>query len=421
MKKLIYGVALLFLSTGGYAQSQSDNAVFNGDVLFANVKKYVDLGIHRTGTTTDHNTSEWLGQELRSYGYEVKYLEFPLKQFFLESAAVKGSGQHINAFPLWYVNDQKTTASGVLTDGRKVHENESLKNKLVYYKLSGAGQIPQSVIKKLNRFIAAGASGVVAVSENISGEIQASNAQKNRTPWVIPIVLIAPKDSAKLLSNLNKPVTITITGAFKQVTARNVYGKIGNGSQYVVISTPISGWFTCGGERGPGVATWLALAKWAAQAKLPYTFIFTGNSGHELAGIGANAFLEQAAPPPANTQLWVHLGAGIATLQWQQTTGGLKKLNQVDAGRNLFYTPSLKSEFETAFKNVPGHKFQVEGEGLGELVYVAAKGYKNYAGAVYSHPYFHVATDDANTTSPPILNEIALAFKNFIAASLSTK
>jgi hypothetical protein len=421
MKKIIYPVALLLWSISGYAQSKSNNAIFNGDALFANVKKYVSLGIHRTGTTTDHNTSEWLGKELKLYGYDVKYLDFSLKQFFLESAAVKSNNQTINAFPLWYVNDKKLEATGTLVDGRKVKDNESLKNKLVYFKLSGAGQLSQPTIKKLNQFIAAGASGVVAVSENISGEIQASNAQKDQTPWAIPIVLVAPKDSAKVLSGLNKPANISVKGTFKQVTARNVYGKIGNGSKYVVVSTPISGWFTCGGERGPGVATWLALAKWASQAKLPYTFIFTGNSGHELSGIGANAFLEQIAPPASQTQLWVHLGAGIATLQWQQTPNGLKKLDHVDAGRNLFYTPSLKNSFETAFKNVPGHKFQVEGQGLGELVYVAAKGYKNYAGAVYSHPYFHVATDDANTTSPQILNEIALAFKNFIQTDLSAK
>ncbi|HMG09112.1 MAG TPA: hypothetical protein VK609_11410, partial [Mucilaginibacter sp.] len=64
------------------------------------------------------------------------------------------------------------------------------------------------------------------------------------------------------------------------------------------------------------------------------------------------------------------------------------------------------------------NKREVQGEPVGELVYVAKKGYQNYAGAAYSHPYFHVQTDDANTTSPVILQEIALAFKNFIQLDL---
>lgn len=423
MKKIKLSVCvLLLLGVNAYAQKTNNTDVFDGDRLFATVKKFVSLGIHRTGTSTDYATSAWLATELKSYGYKVNYLEFPLKQFFLDKASVSAAGQEIAAFPLWYVNDQdqkSLNVDGVLVDAQSATPGTDLHNKIALIRIKGSGQLDAIGIKALQSLIATGAKGIVAITENISGEIVASNAQKDNKPWAVPVVFVAPKDSAKLLASINKTVNITVKGTFRQVKARNVYGTIGNGSEYVVVSTPISGWFTCGGERGPGIATWLVLAKWAAAAKLPYTFVFTGNSGHELAGLGANAFLDQLAPPANKTRLWVHLGAGIATLQWQQTPNGLKKLDIVDSKRTIIYTPALKNAFEAAFKNVEANKREVKGEPVGELVYVAKKGYQNYAGAAYTHPYFHVHTDDANTTSPAILQEIALAFKNFIALDLN--
>ncbi|MDB5158802.1 MAG: hypothetical protein JWR50_3509 [Mucilaginibacter sp.] len=421
MKKIsiaIFSLGLLF-NTLSYAQQKPAADEFNGDALFSNVKKFVKFGIHRTGTPGDYATSEWLGSELKSYGYKVNYLAFPLKQFFLESASVQAGQHKVEAFPLWYVNDKiKQDISGKLVDARSNTTKETLGHNIALTRLSGGGQLDAANVSRLKGLIAAGASAVIAISENISGEIVASNAQKDQTPWAVPIVIVAPKDSAALLSNLSKTVSIKVKGTFKQINARNVYGTIGHGDKYVVISTPISGWFTCGGERGPGVATWLALAKWAASAKLPYTFIFTGNSGHELAGLGANAFLDKLAPSADKTALWVHLGAGIATLQWKQTVNGLQKLNTVDAKRNIIYTPSVKTAFDAAFKDIPANKREVNGQPVGELVYVAKKGYKNYAGAAYSHPFFHVKSDDEYTTSPAILHEIALAFKNFIQTDL---
>ncbi|WP_183556780.1 hypothetical protein [Mucilaginibacter sp. SP1R1] len=418
MKKINKAVLLLLmLSTTGYAQQNTDT--FNGDKLFATVKKFVGLGIHRTGYPADYATSAWLSNELKSYGYKVNYLEFPVKQFFLESATVQVGQNSLAAFPLWYVNDQANLhVSGVLADTRAA-DAKTLNGKIALTRLKGGGQLDAASIKGLKDIIAQGAKGIVAITENISGQIVASNTQKDRTPWAVPVVFVAPKDSAKLLSRINQAVSLTVKGTFKEVKGRNVYGTIGTGSKYVVISTPISGWFTCGGERGPGIATWLALAKWVSTAKLPYTFVFTGNSGHELAGIGANAFLDQLAPAPEKTALWVHLGAGIATLQWQQTATGLKKLQVVDPKRNIIYTATVKNAFDAAFKNIAANKREVNGEPVGELVYVAKKGYQNYAGAAYSHPYFHVQTDDANTTSPVILQEIALAFKNFIELDLA--
>jgi methylglyoxal synthase len=65
----------------------------------------------------------------------------------------------------------------------------------------------------------------------------------------------------------------------------------------------------------------LTLAEWVSKNPsqlADYTFVFTGNSGHELDNHGANVFAEKAAPKPEDTRLWIHLGATIAAKAWKK-------------------------------------------------------------------------------------------------------
>lgn len=416
MKRIFLFMGLL-AGASAFAQPNPAASAFEGSKLFGTVTRYVSLGEHRTGTPADFATSEWLGKELAASGYTVKYYEFSLKQFFPEVVRVTDAKKRVlEAFPFWYVSDSiKLDVEGALTA-----QTTAVKDKIavVNFTSDQPGQSGQQLLDKLSGLIAAGARAIIGYTESEAGEIAALNAPKAARPWKAPIVLVSPGDARQLLAQEGQTVKVTLKGTFKQVTARNVYGAIGNGDQYVVVSTPISGWFGCGGERGPGVATWLALAQWAAAKKLPYTFVFTGNSGHELGGWGAKAFLDGGAPPVDKTKLWVHLGAGIATLAWKSTPSGLVKENKVDVNRNFFYSSAVAKSFQDAFKDVAGNKWLTAQRAGGELIYVIDKGYPNVAGAAYSHPYFHMKSDDASKTSPAILEELAVAFRNFIESQI---
>jgi hypothetical protein len=419
MKRLLLSFFLLS-NFCALAQQDATASYFAGDQLFSTVSKFASLGEHRTGTPADFATSEWLGKELAAVGYEVKYLEFKLKQFFPESVTVVDARkQALQAFPFWYVKDStQLTAEGVLTT-----QTTDVRNKIVLLDLSTVqpGQSEVTLLKALKAVVDGGAKAVIGYAANDAGEIAAINAPKAAKPWPVPVVLVSIGDAKKLQGQEGQSVKVSIKGTFKVVNARNVYGTIGKGEEYIVISTPISGWFSCGGERGPGIATWLALAKWAAAKKLPYKFVFTGNSGHELGGWGAKAFLDNGAPPVSKTKLWVHLGAGVATRAWQATPNGLVAQNTVDANRNFFYSASVKSSFDQAFQHLPGKKWTTTERAMGELIYVIDKGYAHVAGAAYSHPYFHMKSDDASKTSPAILEEVAVAFRNFVDSEAQKK
>jgi hypothetical protein len=422
MRNLFYtGLLSAALLTSCNAHKEHDEALFDGGRLFGIVEKFVSFGEHRTATPADSATVEWLSQELQTYGYEVKYTEFPLRQFFPKEVSVTDAktDRSFKAFPLWYLNERiSLDADGILTTDTlpgKVKDKIVLLN----FTFGQSGKSAGTIQDRIMNLIQAGARAVIGYKENKAGEIVAFNVPVIADPWDIPIVIVSFADAVELAKQEGDLVEITIQGEFRDVIARNVYGTIGSGNRYVVISTPVSGWFRCGGERGPGIALWLTLAQWAATQNLPYTFVFTANSGHEMDFRGAHEFLDNDAPLPEETALWIHLGAGIATLSWKETPDGLEKENTVDVGRNFFYSSSVQKAFETAFANIQGNKWNTQERNGGELLAVAKKGYPNILGVSHAHAFFHAPGDDAEKTSPEILQEAASAFRDFLTGYLN--
>lgn len=246
----------------------------NANELYGSVEKYVSFGEHRTGTAADLATSAWLGGELKSFGFQVKFLEFPIRQFFPDKVFLTDGSSTVNAFPLWWVNEQiSREADGRLVDVSSAKKLTPADIALIHFPLRGrkAGETESY----LDSLAATGVKGVVVITDNPSGEIQEYNTSQNARPWKVPVILVAPKDSVAVSGFIRRArkVHLSIGGSFKDVKGRNVYGTIGHGDEYVVVSTPINGWFTCGGERGSGVAIWLSLARWAATCNRKNTLL----------------------------------------------------------------------------------------------------------------------------------------------------
>jgi len=417
MKKMFLAslVSALILQSGCSSSQDDHDDPFSGVNLYNTVKKYVSLGEHRTGTDTDNVTSSWLRDDLAEAGYQTNYFEFPLKQFFPKTVAVAVGSDVYNAFPHWYIQEQHLgKTSGILSQG---NDDQSVSGHIILteFRFGAQGQIDPETLSNVQSLIKKGASGIIGYANYTGSSLIAFNAPDGGKPWPVPVVVVSQDDAQQLSQRTDKDATITIDGEFKDVIGRNIYGTIGKGEQYIVISTPISGWFRNGGERGPGLAVWLALAKWVATENFPYTFVFTGNSGHELAGLGAKLFLEKGAPPPEKTKLWLHLGAGIATRDWKKGNSGAPEwLDNTDPNRNFFFSESVRASFEEALNHLAGKKWEINERVGGELVYVIDKGYPHVSGIAYGHPYFHLTIDDEHTTSPRILEETARAFKQFI-------
>lgn len=428
MKQILYTAAGILLLASSCSQGPSKSSSSDeGDKLYAKVKQFVALGEHRTATAGDSATSAWLKRELDSLGAKTEFVEFPVKQFFFESGKLTADGKTAEVFPVWPVKEElNLSQTNPVIDGDNQQNPGAVKGKLVLTRLQNAhGASNQRIVSQINSFIDAGASGVLAVTVNNTGEIQALNTFKEQKAWNVPVYHIAPKDTSLLLGAAAKkvPVSIEVKGEIKDVRARNIVGRIGSGKKFVVITTPVSGWFKTGGERGPGIAEWLGLAEWAAQhsAEYPdYTFVFAGNSGHELDGLGAQVFVDKAAPRPDNTELWIHLGAAVAVRGWKQENNKWELADTVDSKRNIYYSSTVADAFEKAFagvkarktKGTPENTATVKAGGEGGLY--QEKGYKNLVSLAYAHRLHHIRTDNEELTSPALLEELFGALKALI-------
>src|SRR5690606_40165850 len=86
-----------------------------------------------------------------------------------------------------------------------------------------------------------------------------------------PMALLAPNDAAPFYAAAHRgeAASLYVTGKGGRRSAFNLVGKLDRGrGRWLVVSTPRSGWFTCAGERGGGMAAWLHIARWARKELL---------------------------------------------------------------------------------------------------------------------------------------------------------
>lgn len=392
-----------------------------GPNLYADVKAYADFGEHRTAGDPDRKTSQWLRQQLEGFGFSARLEPFTVRQFFLERAeVVLDSAKKIPCFPLWPPHASMQVAR-IVSSGPGI--DADVRGAIALVKLPPGGALtansPHAAI--LLRLIEAGVLGIIAVTPSITGEPIALNSDRTNEPWSVPILLIGEAQEAVVRAG--RQAAIVIAGRDNpQAEAFEVIGSIGQGSKHFVISTPSSGWFRCAGERGPGIAIWLALARWASHRDAPslttgvrYTFV--ASSGHELHEQGMRHFLDRFAPKPADVAAWLHLGAGVAAYDWAREGDTLRRLNRGYQTRHLLTNRREWGGILTrTFVSVRDLQFDTTDTPPGELAQLAARGYKAF-GVVGAHPYHHTPGDTADrSTGPELLEPIGQALLRALVA-----
>jgi hypothetical protein len=403
----------------------------SGQALYADVVTYSNLGKHRTGSADDRKTSKWLADELRKLGAEVQVQVHPyrLRQFFPTAIALKVGDLDMQAFPLWW---PKPTGPkpivGPLVAVAGSQAAGSLAGKIALVKIDdvpGTALVTDSVVHKLLRpVIEAGAAGAVLMTRVPSGELVTLNAPSELPPWPLPVLIVGKAQKAAIdrAATAGASTSLLLDGAYDdRAEADEVVGKIGHGSRTVIVTTPSSGWFHCAGERGPGIALWLGLARWAAQHPSDTTFLFVASSGHEIGGLGVEHFVAKLAPKPADVFTWLHLGAGIAVYDYDTSGGGFRKKTTASPMRRLFcsreYVPVLKA----AFADLPDIKPIVTDRPNGEMVVFQRLGYR-YWGFGSPSPFHHQPGDlPATSTGPELLEPVGQAILTALATLLDRK
>ena len=400
---------------GVAAMQRADGGALSGARLYEDVITYYNLGEHRTATEVDLRTSQWLLEQLRAAGLKATFQSFSLRQFFVRQTRLTIEEKSIRAVPLWFPRSTGPDPSiGTLAVLEKNGGQNSLRARLALVKFpaeSGTAVTRGSIHSELVLAAAkAGASAVVAVTEGATKEIVALNSPAGAEPWPIPVVLVGHRDEPALMAaqKSGARVSLLLEGDDdREAKAKNVIARMERGKDLIVVSTPQSGWFRCAGERGPGIALFLALARWASRRPSGASFLFVSTSGHELGGLGMQAFLKELAPQPDRVLCWIHLGAGIATYSWDESPAGLKRLPEPDSRRFLMTSPDLVPQLTTTFAGLPGLTPTVD-RAVGEFEFMLKAGYHTF-GIAAGHRFHHTPADSPEMTGPELLEPVGKA------------
>ena len=396
-----------------------------GPALYADVQAYDALGVHRTATPVDHQTTQWMTDHLQANGFSVTHKQFSVRQYFPEETRLQVGNLEIEAEPQWPVIPLSGLLEAPLVAWREEGNNLALDGAiaLVIFPYLPRSRISLPEYKQaIDGARLAGAKAIVAVTEGPSGEIIYMNADLPMEEIGIPIVLVGGKDKEKLEAAAMQGETarLVLSGRVEEsAKGSNTLGKRERAGKWVIVSTPQSGWTHAAGERGPGIALWRALVKWAAEDDGDTSYLFLSNSGHEIGNKGMEEAFDDHGfmPPPEQVKLWVHLGAGIATYDGEQMPDGLALTNK--ANRSRYLVTSLKTWPDAVrnFAGIPG-LFPIpiiDGLLAGETEVIHARGYTPLMGFFGNNTFHHVRDDRADTiTGPELLEEVARALFGFL-------
>ncbi|MEO8320913.1 MAG: hypothetical protein ABJA75_10240 [Bradyrhizobium sp.] len=412
--RVLIGI-MVILMTGQLSAAEDFLA---GPRLYADVAHYASFGSHRFGSPGDRATTDWIAGELQAAGFRVEFQPVVLgRQYVVESATAGVADNRVDATPFWWPPEDKSSfqlTAPVTREGDA--GGKILWVELPYDRGAYLGPAHRTTIAQA---VARGPAAILLVINNPGEDRFAYNVTQEDAPWPVPVMVVAARDRGLFERAMasGAPVTFDVAGRYERnVASRNVVARLGAGKgPVIVVSTPMTGWYSCVCERGPGIANFLALARTVAAEKRPDDFVFVATAGHEIGHGGMELFLKQGAPPPRDTLAWVHLGASNACYAWSSGPQGFVREDKVDeALRAIVLSPSAQALVSETFADIKANRLVAEKQAVGELRDVHAAGYPNFFGMAGLHRFFHTPSDDLRTTNPEILEPVARAFADAV-------
>lgn len=378
--------------------------------LSDDVATFVRFGIHRAGGQGERQTARWLTKRLSALGYEASINPFPVETLLAPGGRITAQRTSTVLFPQWLPPadvlgktisaplvaleaDTTTPAIRILTRPAK----------------NSANWIPafDTIVKE-----AAGknALALVMAVDHPSEGLYVCN-QHAHAPFSIPVGLCARDDLAGLASAAlaQTPAQFRLNGKMAQENALNVIARKAGVGRTLVVSTPLTGWFSCGGERGPGIALWLRMASLLASQPSPVLMIGTGS--HEIGHRGMeHALASGVAPKPADVALWLHFGASLGATRLDDRYA----FKSVQALVGLPQTEILAKQILS--DHMPLYLTGNE-KTLGEAGQVIGAGYDRFIGMSGFFPTFHTPEDRGEAIDYTKLEAISTASAKLLQAA----
>jgi hypothetical protein len=254
---------------------------------------------------------------------------------------------------------------------------------------------------------------VVIVTRGGRAGLSLINAPRFLAPSGVPALQVSTVEADWLRQRAaaaGVPARLVASATRRPANAFNVVGRIAGrdpAAAPLVVMTPRSGWWTCAGERGGGIAAWFETARSVVSAKPARDVYFLASSGHELGQIGLDAYLEHRAALAGQAKLWLHYGANIGA-------GRQIRLQSADADAQSLGISALAGQGLTASQIVP------PGTAPGGEAGTIFRRHGRYISLIGDNPLFHNPADRWPEAVDVILaTRQALAFAT-LASQLAT-
>lgn len=287
------GAGGLVAAAGGAARGQTSEPPL-GAGLYQLVAGYSQWPHHRTGTPEGRATVDWFEARLQERGATTTRWSYGYERYDWR-ASITADGQPIEALPLYY------EGLGTLATDAPFVRPVTLLNNYDTSDLEQALAEAGSSGLRLSVFLMFGRFGTMPPRPALIGV----NVDPDAKPSGVPALLVS---GVHLDTMASGSVTAAIDARRVADRAENIVGRLGTGGGLpLVITTPLTGWFTCAGERGTGIAVALELARTFAR-DMPVVVVAT--TGHELDNYGIRQQLK--AGLGFTPRAVVHLGAALA-------------------------------------------------------------------------------------------------------------
>jgi hypothetical protein len=333
------------------------------------VETYGNQGIHRTGTTVDKASAQWLSSEVQRRGLRPQLETFALSRLEPVTAAVIADGRRVAGIPLF--DGAFTDAGGIKGRIAVLSTDGEIGFREVVPNAADAGAL--GTARRDGSFKA-----IVCITRGGQPGLCPSNADFFREPFGPPVLQVSSTESdwVKDLVKRNADVLVIAKVKRNPAEALNVTAKI-TGARAdllpLVVMTPRSGWYSCASERGGGIVCWLELMTKLRAAKPARDVLFVASSGHELGHLGINAFVDKRPGIVKHSVAWIHLGANIGAAADPGNTLQASDNEIEEVWANAMTAAGLSITRRNPRGTVPGGEAEVVHRGGGRYISVIGR------------------------------------------------
>ena len=275
------------------------------------IRAYGEQGFHRTGTAVDELSAQWLASEIRRIGLAPMLEAFTLSRVDVVAASLTVNGRTIEGLPLF--DGGFTGPAGVAGRLGALNSDAPIALTECAPNAQEAGALGEA--RRANHHQA-----IVVVTRGARSGFCPSNADSFLRPFGPPVLQVGSEDADFLAACARQGAAAVLTAQVErtQAAASNIVTAIAGTDESLaplVVMTPRSGWWSCGSERGGGLACWLETMRAVRDAGPARDVLFVASSGHELGHIGLDDFIARRKDIVPAAHAWIHLGANIGAAQ----------------------------------------------------------------------------------------------------------